>query len=91
MSLSDNLLLVFLLLWVGLTVAFFAVGLQVWGWLWLTILLAVAVAEAVSWVASHRTITQRFGDWARQHRVQAAFLLGGMAVAWGLLLAHLVF
>ena len=90
MSLSDKLLVAFLLLWVALTVAFFLAGLQVWGWLWLAILCCVVVAEAVSWFRSSRTITQVFGAWARQHKVQAGVLLSGMAVSWGLLLLHLV-
>ena len=90
MSLSDKLLVAFLLLWVALTVAFFWAGLAVWGWLWLAILLSVVVAEGVSILRSGRTITQRFQAWAVLHKVQAALLLGGMAVAWGLLLLHLV-
>ena len=90
MSLSDQLLVAFIVLWLGLTVAFFLIGLQVWGWLWLAILGVVAVAELVSTRRSGRTITQRFQAWARLHRVQAAVLLLGMAAAWGLLLLHLV-
>ena len=90
MSVSDRLLVAFLLLWVALTVAFFWAGLAVWGWLWLAILLSVVVAEGVSILRSGRTITQRFGAWARVHKVQAVLLLGGMAAAWGLLLLHLV-
>ena len=90
MSLSDKLLVAFLLLWVLLTIAFFWAGLAVWGWLWLAILGCVVVAEGVSILRSGRTITQRFGAWAQVHRVQATLLLGGMAVAWTLLLGHLV-
>ena len=90
MSLSDKLLAGFVVLWLILTATFFLIGLQVWGWLWVGILLSVVVAEAVSWFRFSRTLTQRFGEWATTHRGQALLLLTGMAVAWGLLLAHLV-
>ena len=90
MSVSDRLLVAFVLLWVALTVAFFWAGLPVWGWLWIAILLSVVVAEGVSILRSGRTITQRWQAWAKQHRVQAGFVLVGMATAWGFLLLHLV-
>lgn len=90
MSLSNILLVTFLVVWNLTALAFFLVKLQIWGILWLAIEGLVAVAEIVSKVRTGRTISQKFGDWAEKNKTKAILILGGVLLSMVLLVAHLV-
>jgi hypothetical protein len=89
MSLSDRLLIPFVLLWLGQTAWFFLIREPVWGGLWALIFVMVIVAELLSKRFFGKTITQRWKAWAKQHRLLAVLMLVGLLVNWILLLAHL--
>lgn len=90
MSLSDKFLVAFLVTWNLMVVAFFMVGLPVWGVVWIVIEIVVVIGEVVAYLKHGRTMTQRFGDWAKQNTKKAIAIITAMVLAWGFLIVHLL-
>jgi len=65
---------------------------KLWGWvaLWIAIALVLGVVEGGSYLTTRRTISQRFWEFRRQHRLFSWVLIGLMTAAWLGLVAHLL-
>jgi hypothetical protein len=89
MSTRDKFLWAFVVVWLGLIGSFWLAGLTYWAWAFGLIITTVAVIEGIVVLRTRLTISKQFGAWARKHKLLAGLLLGGMLVAWILLLIHL--
>ncbi len=78
------------LLGIGLLVLPFIL-LHLWAWVWLIglITLVVGIVELICYLRNHRTLSQRFWQFKRDHPVEGWCLLTLLGIAWILLLGHL--
>ena len=74
-----------------LTIPWFIVGLNIWGWFFVTMATVLLVFEAIScWINDGKTISRMFWEFSKKHKKTSYGILVCLAIAWILLILHLL-
>lgn len=74
-----------------LALPFYLAHLMWWFWFWVGLAVLLGIFEAASAIKNKRTLSQLFWKWKDENPKAKWFVVGGMALFWAYLLAHLIY